>query len=165
MGGGGHAGDEATTRGFGQSVEEETAGSFNMADVVNASSYGHFGFAELQRDGWEGGCSAGWQGAAASMPRGASMLHKEEVGGGKGKQMLTISSFFSPRRARGRKRRKLTSEELIGETCRSAHGCFYRLLVVKYSFSSLFNADRDRTDGRALSWSSVISFNQSIDQL
>lgn len=132
-GGGGHAGEEATTRGFGQSVEEETAGSFNMADVVNASSYGHFGFAELQRDGWEGGCSAGWQGAAAPMPRGASMLHKEEVGGGrKGKQMLTISSFFSPRRARGRKRRKLTSEELIGETCRSAHGCFYRLLVVKY---------------------------------
>lgn len=38
-----------------------------------------------------GGCSAGWQGAAAVTPRGAAVLHKE---GGKGKQMLTIRSFL-----------------------------------------------------------------------
>lgn len=89
-------------------MEEETTGSFNMADVVNVSSYGHFGFAELQWDGWMGGwvggCSAGWQGAAAVTPRGADVLHKEEVGGRRGKQMLTISSFFSLQLARGRKR-------------------------------------------------------------
>jgi len=68
------------------------------------SSYGHFSFTGLQRDsqparrrvdgwvgGWEVGCSAGWQGAAAVTPWGAAELHKEGWGV-KEKQMLTIRS-------------------------------------------------------------------------